>query len=180
MMNRRLRDRLTEPEILQVFVDVLEALACMHHLKPSLLHRDLKVENILQAGERCFKLCDFGSAATVAVKPPSTTAEIRALEQDIMCHTTLQYRAPEMVDVYQRLPIDDKSGECTRLGGVAVTSVLTIDPPLICLCLVQTSGPWVCFFTSSVITPPRSKNMAHSRSSTSNTRSRVIRSTPPT
>lgn len=81
----------------------------MHNLKPALLHRDLKVENILQASEKSYKLCDFGSAATAALKSPTTTAEIRAIEQDLLRHTTLQYRAPEMVDPYLRLPIDEKS-----------------------------------------------------------------------
>lgn len=112
MMNRRLRERLTESEILTIFVEVLEGVACMHNLKPALLHRDLKVENILQASEKSYKLCDFGSAATAALKSPTTTAEIRAIEQDLLRHTTLQYRAPEMVDPYLRLPIDEKSGKC--------------------------------------------------------------------
>lgn len=109
MMNRRLRERLTEPEILQIFVDVCEAVAYMHNLKPALLHRDLKVENILQAGAMSFKLCDFGSAATTS-KAPVSSSEIRALENDLNRHTTLQYRAPEMVDPYLRRPIDEKSG----------------------------------------------------------------------
>lgn len=43
MMNRRLRERLTEAEILQVFVDICEAVAFMHSRKPPILHRDLKV-----------------------------------------------------------------------------------------------------------------------------------------
>lgn len=109
MMNRRLRERLTEAEILQIFVDVCEGVAAMHNLRPSLLHRDLKVENILQASATSFKLCDFGSAMPVAAKPPSTTQEIRALEADLNKHTTLQYRAPEMVDVFLRRPVDEKS-----------------------------------------------------------------------
>lgn len=108
-MNRRLRERLTEAEILQIFVDVCEGVAHMHNLRPALLHRDLKVENILQASPTSFKLCDFGSACTVAPKPPSTTQEFRALEADLNRHTTLQYRAPEMVDVYLRRPVDEKS-----------------------------------------------------------------------
>lgn len=109
MMNRRLRERLTEAEILQIFVDVTEGVAAMHNLRPPLLHRDLKVENILQASATSFKLCDFGSAMPVAVRPPSTTQEMRMLEADLNKHTTLQYRAPEMVDVYLRRPIDEKS-----------------------------------------------------------------------
>ncbi|KAF8079003.1 hypothetical protein FPV67DRAFT_1648584 [Lyophyllum atratum] len=108
MMNRRLRERLTEAEILQIFVDVCEGVACMHNLRPALLHRDLKVENILQSTSTSYKLCDFGSATTVS-RPPANTQEIRALEADLNRHTTLQYRAPEMVDVYSRRPVDEKS-----------------------------------------------------------------------
>ncbi|KAG6873851.1 hypothetical protein C0995_010463 [Termitomyces sp. Mi166 len=108
MMNRRLRERLTEAEILQIFVDVCEGVACMHNVRPPLLHRDLKVENILQSSTTSYKLCDFGSASTV-FRPPATTQEIRALEADLNRHTTLQYRAPEMIDVYSRRPIDEKS-----------------------------------------------------------------------
>lgn len=109
MMNRRLRERLTEAEILQIFVDVLEGVAAMHNLRPALLHRDLKVENILQSSSSSFKLCDFGSATPVAPRPPSTTQEIRALEADLNRHTTLQYRPPEMIDPHLRRPIDEKS-----------------------------------------------------------------------
>lgn len=108
MMNRRLRERLTEPEILTIFCDVCEGLAAMHSLKPPLLHRDLKVENILQASATLYKLCDFGSATSVQ-KVPSNVQEIRMLEADLNRHTTLQYRAPEMVDVYLRRPVDEKS-----------------------------------------------------------------------
>ncbi|TQS37676.1 hypothetical protein Golomagni_01840 [Golovinomyces magnicellulatus] len=110
-MNTRLQNRLTEPEVLNIFSDVAEGVACMHYLKPSLLHRDLKVENVLittKNGTRRFKLCDFGS--TVTPRPAATTAaECRQLEEDIQKHTTLQYRSPEMVDVYRRLSIDEKS-----------------------------------------------------------------------
>ena len=109
MMNRRLRERLTEADILQIFVDVCEGVAAMHNLHPALLHRDLKVENILQSSDTLFKLCDFGSATSVAARLPANTQEIRALEADLNRHTTLQYRAPEMVDPYLRRPIDEKS-----------------------------------------------------------------------
>ncbi|KAJ7146397.1 hypothetical protein C8R44DRAFT_898236 [Mycena epipterygia] len=109
MMNRRLRERLTEAEILQIFVDVCEGVAYMHNSRPALLHRDLKVENILQSSATSFKLCDFGSATTVSPRPPATTQEIRALEADLNRHTTLQYRAPEMVDPYLRRAVDEKS-----------------------------------------------------------------------
>ncbi|RDL40654.1 Protein kinase-like (PK-like) [Venustampulla echinocandica] len=110
-MNTRLQNRLTEPEILKIFSDVAEGVACMHYLKPPLLHRDLKVENVLitSAGKsNRFKLCDFGS--TAPPRPAATTAsECRLIEDDVQKHTTLQYRSPEMIDVYRKQPIDEKS-----------------------------------------------------------------------
>ncbi|KAI5928749.1 kinase-like domain-containing protein [Camillea tinctor] len=110
-MNTRLQHRLTEPEILNIFSDIAEGVACMHYLKPPLLHRDLKVENVLitlNGSRRRFKLCDFGSAAPP--KPaPQTVVECRLLDEDIQRHTTMQYRSPEMIDVYRKQPIDEKS-----------------------------------------------------------------------
>jgi len=111
-MNTRLKDRLREAEVLKIFSDTAEGVACMHYLKPPLLHRDLKVENILisadRAGQKMFKLCDFGSAAVP--RPAATNAaEGRLIEDDVQKHTTMQYRSPEMVDVYRKQPIDEKS-----------------------------------------------------------------------
>jgi AP2-associated kinase len=110
-MNTRLQNRLTEPEVLKIFSDVAEGVACMHYLKPPLLHRDLKVENVLissTGSTRRFKLCDFGSTA-----PPRAAAvnaaECRLVEDDVQKHTTLQYRSPEMIDVYRKQAIDEKS-----------------------------------------------------------------------
>ncbi|KAF1971960.1 hypothetical protein BU23DRAFT_509070 [Bimuria novae-zelandiae CBS 107.79] len=110
-MNTRLQHRLTEPEILHIFSDVAEGVATMHYLKPPLLHRDLKVENVLITtigSNKIYKVCDFGSTA-----PPrpaaKTAAEGRLIEDDVQRHTTLQYRSPEMIDVYRKQPIDEKS-----------------------------------------------------------------------
>lgn len=46
LLNKRLRDRLKEAEILSIFVDVCEAVAFMHSLPKPLLHRDLKVRQV--------------------------------------------------------------------------------------------------------------------------------------
>lgn len=110
-MNTRLQNRLTEPEILKIFSDTAMGVASMHYLKPPLLHRDLKVENILITSSGTssrYKLCDFGSAAPPC--PAATSAaQGRLIEDDIQKHTTLQYRSPEMIDVYRKQPIDEKS-----------------------------------------------------------------------
>ncbi|WPH01360.1 Hypothetical protein R9X50_00420200 [Acrodontium crateriforme] len=112
-MNTRLQHRLTEPEILKIFGDVAEGLACMHYLRPPLLHRDLKVENVLISKSNgsvtpTYKLCDFGSAAPP--RPAAKTAEEgRLIEEDVQKNTTMQYRSPEMIDVWRRQPIDEKA-----------------------------------------------------------------------
>ena len=112
-MNTRLQHRLTEPEILKIFGDVAEGVAAMHYLKPPLLHRDLKVENVLiskslSTGQPVYKICDFGSSARP--RPAAKTAEEgRLIEEDVQKNTTMQYRSPEMIDVWRKQPIDEKS-----------------------------------------------------------------------
>ena len=112
-MNTRLQHRLTEPEILKIFGDVAEGVAAMHYLKPPLLHRDLKVENVLisksmSTGQPVYKLCDFGSSAPP--RPAAKTAEEgRLIEEDVQKHTTMQYRSPEMIDVWRKQSIDEKA-----------------------------------------------------------------------
>lgn len=113
-MNTRLQHRLTEPEILKIFGDVCQGVATMHYLQPPLLHRDLKVENVLISKSSTspstvlYKLCDFGSTALTR-QAATNAAEARSAEEDVQRHTTMQYRSPEMVDVWRRQPIDEKS-----------------------------------------------------------------------
>lgn len=118
LMNARLRTRLTEAEVLKIFGDVAAGLHVMHSMDPPIMHRDLKVENILLSPPSrsnpgagpTYKLCDFGSAKTLlSRKPALSLEEVKRLEADLNKSTTLQYRAPEMVDVYQRRAIDEKS-----------------------------------------------------------------------
>ncbi|WVO13943.1 hypothetical protein L204_101568 [Cryptococcus depauperatus] len=116
LLNRRLRDRLKEIEILNIFTDVCEAVAAMHSLKQPLLHRDLKIENVLSQPlnvpsnpqrpmSLIFKLCDFGSTTFPADRPPQSKIEADALAMDLNRHTTLQYRSPEMVEPMLGLPV---------------------------------------------------------------------------
>ncbi|CAN3374234.1 hypothetical protein DIURU_000887 [Diutina rugosa] len=107
-MNTRLVNKLTEPEILRIMYDTVTGVAMCHHLEPPLIHRDIKIENVLIDKHRTFKLADFGSAVPY-LPPPQSSQELRLLRDDIMHHTTPQYRAPEMVDVTKGFPIDDKS-----------------------------------------------------------------------
>ncbi|KAJ2802000.1 Ark- serine/threonine protein kinase, partial [Coemansia guatemalensis] len=117
LMNANLGRGLDESTILHIFCDVCKAVAHMHYQPEPILHRDLKVENILASsateaeGSELYKLCDFGSATTniVAADSRLSRGEIVAMEDEIQRMTTLEYRAPEMIDLYLRRGITEKA-----------------------------------------------------------------------
>lgn len=84
----------------------------MHYQSPPLIHRDLKVENILLTPPQTYKLCDFGSTCQPLPreKVPTAVEGIQKIEMEINKTTTLQYRAPELVDVWGRKGFDEKIG----------------------------------------------------------------------
>lgn len=57
-----------------------------------------------------YKLCDFGSATTEIIPPNKSLniQEIHKLEEEIQKYTTIQYRPPEMCDLYQRRGLNEK------------------------------------------------------------------------
>lgn len=107
MMNARLSVGFIEEEVLQIFGDICEAVSRLHYCQTPIIHRDLKIENILQNDAGNFVLCDFGSATARVLNP--NTHGITAVEEEIQKYTTLSYRAPEMVDLYAGLNITTKA-----------------------------------------------------------------------
>ncbi|KZC09037.1 AP2-associated protein kinase 1 [Dufourea novaeangliae] len=98
IMNNRLQTGFSESEVLQIFCDVCEAVSRLHHCQTPIIHRDLKVENILYSDAGHYVLCDFGSATAKVLNPSVQGAAV--VEEEIKKYTTLSYRAPEMVDMY--------------------------------------------------------------------------------
>ncbi|XP_060093039.1 cyclin-G-associated kinase isoform X4 [Heteronotia binoei] len=96
--------------VLKIFYQTCRAVQHMHKQKPPIIHRDLKIENMLMSNQGTIKLCDFGSATTVAHYPDySWSAQKRAMvEEEITRNTTPMYRTPEIVDLYSNFPIDEK------------------------------------------------------------------------
>ncbi|XP_051923583.1 AP2-associated protein kinase 1-like isoform X9 [Hippocampus zosterae] len=107
LMNQRLQTGFTEAEVLQVFCDTCEAVARLHQSKTPIIHRDLKVENILLHDQGHYVLCDFGSATNHFQNPQ--TEGVPVIEEEIKKYTTLSYRAPEMVNLYAGKVITTKA-----------------------------------------------------------------------
>ncbi|BES87881.1 numb-associated kinase [Nesidiocoris tenuis] len=107
LMNTRLQTGFTEVEVLSIFCDMCEAVSRLHHCQTPIIHRDLKVENILVGENGQYVLCDFGSA-TAKILSANKHGASNVIEE-IEKYTTLSYRAPEMVDVYSGKPITTKS-----------------------------------------------------------------------
>uniref|UniRef100_UPI0037E95162 AP2-associated protein kinase 1-like isoform X2 n=1 Tax=Semicossyphus pulcher TaxID=241346 RepID=UPI0037E95162 len=107
LMNQRLQTGFTELEVLQIFCDTCDAVSRLHQRKTPIIHRDLKVENILLHDKGHYVLCDFGSATNKFQSPQ--TEGVAAVEEEIKKYTTLSYRAPEMVNLYNNKIITTKA-----------------------------------------------------------------------
>uniref|UniRef100_A0A7N8Y6N5 Cyclin-G-associated kinase n=1 Tax=Mastacembelus armatus TaxID=205130 RepID=A0A7N8Y6N5_9TELE len=96
--------------VLKIFYQTCRAVQHMHKQKPPIIHRDLKIENLLISNQGTIKLCDFGSATTVSHYPDySWSAQKRSMvEDEITRNTTPAYRTPEMIDLYSNFPINEK------------------------------------------------------------------------
>ncbi|KAM6431935.1 AP2-associated protein kinase 1 isoform 7-T8 [Liasis olivaceus] len=107
LMNQRLQTGFTENEVLQIFCDTCEAVARLHQFKSPIIHRDLKVENVLLHDRGHYVLCDFGSATNKLQNPQ--VEGVNVVEEEIKKYTTLSYRAPEMVNLYSGKLITTKA-----------------------------------------------------------------------
>ena len=82
-------NRLGEKEVVNIFCDVCEAVADLH--ENGIIHRDLKVENILidegasanSRSEYTFVLCDFGSATCKVYDKRSSNQSVQSIADEI-------------------------------------------------------------------------------------------------
>ncbi|CAL8087609.1 unnamed protein product [Calicophoron daubneyi] len=115
--------------IIQLMHQTCRAVQHMHSQSPPVMHRDLKIENLLLSEEFVIKLCDFGSASTTSYIPdPSWSALKRSVvQEELEKFTTPMYRAPEMLDLYQNFPIGP-AADIWALGCILFYLTCTYHP----------------------------------------------------
>ena len=52
---------LSEQLILKILGDISQGLAFLHQLEPPIIHRDIRVSNILLGNDKNYKICNFGN-----------------------------------------------------------------------------------------------------------------------
>lgn len=99
---------LQEEKVMKIFLDVCQAVARLHHRTKPILHRDLKIENILcDSRTGNYVLCDYGSCTVRPMHPETLGAS--QCEEEIARFTTLAYRAPEMVSLFSGNTVTTKA-----------------------------------------------------------------------
>ncbi|XP_045473682.1 cyclin-G-associated kinase [Harmonia axyridis] len=93
--------------ITKIFYQTCLAVAHMHSQQPKIIHRDLKIDNLLLSADGLIKLCDFGSATCEIFNPDLNWSanQHSSLEENLARFTTPMYRAPEMVDTWSNFTV---------------------------------------------------------------------------
>ncbi|CAD8185132.1 unnamed protein product [Paramecium pentaurelia] len=127
LLKRYNEKRLSEQQVLLVLKQLVQAIKYLHTQKPSITHRDLKVENVL-LHNKIFKICDFGSASTEKIDlNQSNKHQISQYEENFAKQTTEIYRPPEMTDLYLKYEINEKV-DIWMLGCILYTMCF-YNPP---------------------------------------------------
>ncbi|GMF30601.1 unnamed protein product [Phytophthora lilii] len=145
MENGDLRDYLVDPssprhwsqELLQLAVDIIEALVYVHSFTPPLVHRDLKSRNVLLSGDMKAKVTDFGASRYKSVDETMTAAvgTGRWLAPEVISGSS---KYDQSVDVFSfgvvlsemdthTIPYDDVRGaNGNRLNDIAILQLVAM------------------------------------------------------
>lgn len=98
----------SQNEIYKIFGQICSAVKSLHENTPPITHRDLKLENVLFGMDGNVRVCDFGSCA-VGYTPLTNATERSTAEEIIAKETTQMYRSPELIDLYMREILTEKT-----------------------------------------------------------------------
>jgi serine/threonine protein kinase len=102
------KKEIQENEILQILSEISIGIYAMHCQKDPIIHRDMKIENILKFGKN-YKICDFDSVTTEVFNPQTSNEKTKnKCFKDFESNCTLYYRAPEICDKYSEYIINEK------------------------------------------------------------------------
>jgi len=104
----QVRRRFTYGQILDIFLQICEAVLQLHENKPKYAHRDIKLENILMDDNDKAYLMDFGSTAPAIVKLKSRQDALQLTELAAQ-RCTGSYRSPELFDPPSKGVVDERS-----------------------------------------------------------------------
>eukprot|EP01039_Chlorochromonas_danica_P000800 gene800-868_t len=107
-LNSRHGSFLPAEAIYRIFGQILLGIQAFHENHPPIIHRDIKLENVLFGPDGKVRLCDFGSCVESPIYLRNITEREQA-DEIIQRETTPMYRAPEMADLYMREILTEKS-----------------------------------------------------------------------
>ena len=121
------KKEIPENEILQILSEISIGIYAMHCQKKPIIHRDLKIENILKFGKN-YKICDFDSSTTEIFNPKISDEKTKnKFYKDFETNSTLYYRAPEMCDKYSEYIVNEKV-DIWSLGCILYIILFKIHP----------------------------------------------------
>ncbi|SCP03746.1 serine/threonine protein kinase, putative [Plasmodium malariae] len=104
------KDKIKENHIVKILKDIITGLHFLHTQEIPIIHRDIKLENILCDNNGVYKICDFCSHTISNSIFPNDLVKnsFYILKEEIERDTTLIYRPPELIDLYSNLEISCK------------------------------------------------------------------------
>ncbi|EGR28921.1 protein kinase domain protein, partial [Ichthyophthirius multifiliis] len=145
------KQQLMEQQIIRIIYEISQGLKYLH--SKNIIHRDIKIENILYGEDNSFKICDFGSITSQKYTQIKNHPNLELLQEEIDKNTTPQYRCPEQIDVmlYKESSLDEKV-DIFALGVLAY--ILMFKKPPFESKLAAINGhcywPESCFFTEKM------------------------------
>jgi serine/threonine protein kinase len=79
----------------------------MHQREPPIIHRDVRIRNILLGSDGNYKICNFGNS-TKNTFSAVTQENFSRVQSDILNNTRETHRAPEQLDLHSTYPINEK------------------------------------------------------------------------